>query len=443
MLWLQVQGKTESTDTTCNLVCDLIGGASFATDLIEENQKGVTFEAVAQVYTASTWLMGKAKDAGHYTAVKPGGSASASSGKEAAASTSSPSALAPHVRAQDLDGRDWGDKCADKKGVRAKLDTVQPLTRLWSAARMTRYCSELVLNHERLETTCRNLKSTGKHPGVTPGAANDTEHPDYGLDKFCTLQSMAVMQSGFGQGSRFQNAIYLKYSATDHTRISIADFGSPKEATTTTFEAGRSTPEARSQLCRWLGGFQLFYRAFSGPAFQSPLDSLDQFDDIFLLFRVSLLLSNFSTDINTQERSDLLPDLVLSSSEANGHLLETYGKMFIPDASTLSNGWTNNGHSLYYSRDVGQHADVVHRVLGAPAPAADAAGGKKRDASEASLIADPNTEAAKKVQRQGRLHCSFHLAGKLGVKDSNGAQMSCSAGEGCPYQHTTQLTALT
>ncbi|KAJ1391084.1 hypothetical protein B484DRAFT_408839, partial [Ochromonadaceae sp. CCMP2298] len=68
MLWLQVQGKTESTDTTCNLVCDLIGGASFATDLIEENQKGVTFEAVAQVYTASTWLMGKAKDAGHYTA---------------------------------------------------------------------------------------------------------------------------------------------------------------------------------------------------------------------------------------------------------------------------------------------------------------------------------------------------------------------------------------
>jgi hypothetical protein len=168
-----------------------------------------------------------------------------------------------------------------------------------------------------------------------------------------------------------------------------------------------------------------------------------QFHDIFLLFRVSLLLSNFSTDINTQERSDLLPDLVLSSSEANGHLLETYGKMFIPDASTLSNGWTNNGHSLYYSRDVGQHADVVHRVLGAPAPAADAAGGKKRDASEASLIADPNTEAAKKVQRQGRLHCSFHLAGKLGVKDSNNAQMSCSAGEGCPYQHTTQLTALT
>jgi hypothetical protein len=288
MLWLQLQGKTENADTSCTLVCDIIGGASFVEDKLEEGQTGVTLEGVRQVYTASTWLMGKAREAKHFTVIKPGASASATSGKDAVSSVS-PATLVPSVRAQDLDGRDWSDKCADKKGVRAKLDAVQALTRLWSAARMTRYCSELVLNHERLETTCRNLKSTGKHPGVIQGAADDTDHPDYGLVKFCILQSMAVMQSGFGQGSRFQNAIYLKYSATDHTRISIADFGSPKEATTITFEVGRSTPKARSQLCRWLGGFQLFYRAFSGPAFQSPLDSLDQVPDerLFPLVPVS------------------------------------------------------------------------------------------------------------------------------------------------------------
>ncbi|KAJ1386640.1 hypothetical protein B484DRAFT_410144, partial [Ochromonadaceae sp. CCMP2298] len=368
MLWLQVQGKTESTDTTCSLVCDIIGGAKFASDKLEEGQTGVTLEDVVEVYTASTWLMGKAKDAKHFTVIKPGASASATSGKDAV-SIVSPAALVPSVRAQDLDGRDWSDKCADRKGVRAKLDVAQCLTRLWSAARMNRYCSEIVLNPERLETTCRNLKSTGKHPGVTDGAEDDEEHADYGLDKFAILQSMAVMQSGFGPGSRFQNALFLRFSATNHSKISIVDFGSPKEATTTTFEVGRSTPEARSQICRWLGNFQLFYGAFSDPAFLSPLDSLiksltndyylwSQFQDFFLLFRVSLLLSNFSTDINTQEKSDMLPNLELSTSKATAHLLLTYAKMFVSDACTLSNGWSKDGHNLYYSVDVGQHPDL-------------------------------------------------------------------------------------
>ncbi|KAJ1418629.1 hypothetical protein B484DRAFT_400415 [Ochromonadaceae sp. CCMP2298] len=249
---LQLQGKTVNTDTSCTLVCDIIGGASFAEDKLAKDLTSVTLEVVAQVYTASTWLLGKARDARHFTALKPGASASATSGKEAAAAAAasvSPATLGPHVRAQDLDSRDWGDKCADKKGVRVKLDILQSLTRIWSTARMIRYCSELVLNQERLETTCRNLKSTGKHPGITTDAADDTEHPDYGLDKFCILQSMAVI---------------------------------------------------------W-----------------ADLDRVHA--------------SKFSTDINTQEKNDLLPDLVLSSSEAIGHLLETYGTMFISDASTLSN----------------------------------------------------------------------------------------------------------
>ncbi|KAJ1384813.1 hypothetical protein B484DRAFT_410689, partial [Ochromonadaceae sp. CCMP2298] len=405
MLWLQLQGMTEGTNATCTLVCDIIGGAKFAEGKLAKDQSGVTFEGVAQVYTASAWLMGKAREAKHFTVIKPGASASATSGKDAVSSVS-PATLVQHVRAQDLDGRDWGDKCADKKGVRAKLDIVQPLTRLFSPARMYRYCSELVFNHERLETTCRNLKSTGKHPGVSVGSEDDGEHPDFGLDKFAILQSMAVMQGGFGPGSRFQNALFLRFSATDHSKISIADFGSPKEATTTTFEVGRSTPEARSQLGRWLGNLQLFYGAFSGPAFLSPLDPLiksltndfylwSQFQDFFLLFRVSLLLSNFSTDINTQERSELLPDLELSTSEANGKLLLTYGKMFVSDASTLSNGWSKDGHSLYYSVDVGQHPDLVHRQLGTPSPAIDAAGaaataGQKRDALVAEITIDPS-----------------------------------------------------
>jgi hypothetical protein len=219
MLWLQVQGKTESTDTTCTLVCDLIDGASF-----------VTFEAVAQVYTASKWLIGKAKEAGQFTAVKPGGSASASSGKEAAAKTSSPSALVPHVRAQDLDGRDWGDKCSDKKGLRTKLDAVQTLTRLFGPGRMNRYCSELVFNPERLKTTCRNLKSTGKHPGVTPGAADDEEHADYGLDKFAIVQHMAVMQKGFegGQGRASRTPSSSSYPLPTTARSRSQTSGAPR-----------------------------------------------------------------------------------------------------------------------------------------------------------------------------------------------------------------------
>ncbi|KAJ1380022.1 hypothetical protein B484DRAFT_34761 [Ochromonadaceae sp. CCMP2298] len=143
-----------------------------------------------------------------------------------------------------------------------------------SENRMKRYVSELVFNHERLQTTCHNLKATGKHPGVSPGHADDNEHADVGLDRFCILLSMAVMQGGFGAASRFQSALFLRFSATDHSKISLADFGDPKTATTTTFEAGRTTQHARGVLCGWLGNVQLFLGAFSGPAFLTSLDSL-------------------------------------------------------------------------------------------------------------------------------------------------------------------------
>ncbi|KAJ1429659.1 hypothetical protein B484DRAFT_479390 [Ochromonadaceae sp. CCMP2298] len=301
---------------------------------------------------------------------------------------------------------------------------------------MNRYCSELVLNHERLATTCYNLKATGKHPGVSPGYADNPEHPDFGVDRFCILQSIAVIQGGFGAGSRFQSALFLRFSATDNSKITLADFGDPKTATTTIFEAGRTTQHERGVLCGWLGNFQLFLGAFSGPAFLTSLDSLIKsltndfalwfhFHNLYLLVQLSLMLLNFGSDINTQEKSDLLPDLVLSTSESNALLLETYGKLFVSDACTLNNGWTKNGHFNNYSLDVGQHHDIVHRQLGAPAPAlahapaSAAVTGLKRDLSETGLPADRSKDAAKRAKSQARLACAHHVAGKIGVKDSS------------------------
>ncbi|KAJ1382110.1 hypothetical protein B484DRAFT_440792, partial [Ochromonadaceae sp. CCMP2298] len=79
MLWLQLQGKTESANATCTLVCDIIGGTKFAESKLVDGQTGVTFEGVRQVYTTSAWLVGKAKDAKHFAVIKPGKSASATS----------------------------------------------------------------------------------------------------------------------------------------------------------------------------------------------------------------------------------------------------------------------------------------------------------------------------------------------------------------------------
>jgi hypothetical protein len=69
--------------------------------------------------------------------------------------------------------------------------------------------------------------------------------------------------------------------------------------------------------------------------------------------------------------------------------------------------------------------------------------GQKRDASEAELLADRGKEAEKRANAQAKLACAYHVAGKLGVKESSGKQVCCTAGEGCTYRHTEQLSALT
>ncbi|KAJ1423111.1 hypothetical protein B484DRAFT_398784 [Ochromonadaceae sp. CCMP2298] len=414
---LMLQGKKKIGPNSFNLVCDIIGGASYAESMLVEGQVGLTLEAVASVLIPADWLMEKAKTAHLFSIPKPGGSAADTSG------TSDPVDSPAVVRLKDLDGRLWW--CMDKKSVRSRLGQVQPLTRLFSLARMNYYVPELVFNSERLEKTCITLKSTTKSP--------PDDHRDAGLHRFVTLQSLAVMKGGFGVPLRFQQAIHLRFSLHDHSKISIVDFADPKIATTTTFHRDRTTPLAREQLRGMMDNFQ--------PLIDSLKDDYHlwaQFHDPYLLHRVSLMLSNFSEDINTQVTSELAPLLELPTPEAVAKLLTLYASQLVSDATTLSNGMTKNGHSDYYSLDVGQYHEMVHRPLDAPEPA----DGKKRNAKEAELVKDPNAEAVKKL-KQGRMHCSFNLAGLLHVKDSNGTAVGCTQGESCPFLHITQLSLIT
>ncbi|KAJ1392304.1 hypothetical protein B484DRAFT_473262, partial [Ochromonadaceae sp. CCMP2298] len=332
LLWLMLQGKKKIGANSFNLVCDIIGGASYAGPMLVEGQIGLTLEAVASVFIPADWLMEKAKAARLYSIPKPGGSAADTSG------TSDPVDSPAIVRLKDLDGCLWW--CMDKNSVRSRLDQVQPLTRLFSLARMNHYVPELVFNCERLEKTCITLKSTTKSP--------PDDHRDAGLHRFVTLQSLAVMKGGFGVASRFQQALHLRFSLHDHSKISIVDVADPKIATTTTFLRDRSTPLAREQLRGMLDNFQVFFYAFSGSkaflhALQPLIDSLKddyhlwaQFHDPFLLHRVSLMLTNFGEDINTQVKSELAPLLELPTPEAVAQLLTLYGKQLVSDATTLS-----------------------------------------------------------------------------------------------------------
>jgi hypothetical protein len=152
-----------------NLACEVIGGSKDAGELLAEGQTGVVFAGLTNVFVPQDWLMEIAKRDGMFAIPKAGAKTAEPSceDKAASASTSSPASC------KDLDGRTH--ECRDKKSIQARLDRVQPLTRLFSADRMLYYVSGLALNYERFAKTCTSLKARGK--------SQPDEHRDAGMHR--------------------------------------------------------------------------------------------------------------------------------------------------------------------------------------------------------------------------------------------------------------------
>jgi hypothetical protein len=169
LLWLMVKGKT-SAGNAHNLVCEVVGGAKDAGELLAEGQTGVVIAGLTNVFVPHGWLIEIAKIKGMFTIPKPGASAAEPSGEDKAASVVSPSSPAS---CKDLDGRTH--ECRDKKNIQARLDKVQVMSRLFSADRMLHYVAELLFNHERFAKTCNSLKARGK--------TQPDEHRDAGMHR--------------------------------------------------------------------------------------------------------------------------------------------------------------------------------------------------------------------------------------------------------------------
>jgi hypothetical protein len=230
VLWLMVKGKTMAGNAH-NLVCQVLGGAKDAGELLAEGQTGVVLEAIRHVFMPQPWLMETAKTTGMFTIPKAGASAAEPSGEDKAASVTTTSTTC----CKDLDGRTH--ECRDKKSFQARIDRVQTLTRLFSADRMLYYVGELVFDYKRFAKTCTSLKARGKTP---PDA-----HRDAGMHRYVQLHSLSVMQTGWDEDSRFQHGLNLDFSSMSHKLFSICDFLDPKDASTKAFERDRTTPVMR------------------------------------------------------------------------------------------------------------------------------------------------------------------------------------------------------
>ncbi|KAJ1428990.1 hypothetical protein B484DRAFT_396604 [Ochromonadaceae sp. CCMP2298] len=256
LLWLMVKGKTRAGNAH-NLVCEVVGGAEHAGELIAEGQTGVVFAAIENVFVPQGWLMEIAKRDGMFTIPKAGAKTAEPSGEVKAASISASSPAS----CKDLDGRTH--ECRDKKSIQARLDRVQPLTRLFSADRMLYYVSELAFNYERFAKTCTSLKARGK--------TQPAEHRDAGMHRYVQLQSLSVQQTGWDEASRFQHGLNLEFSSMDHRHISICDFLDPKDASTKAFERDRTTPVMRERLRLACDNLQVFLATYSHKDFLKSL----------------------------------------------------------------------------------------------------------------------------------------------------------------------------
>ncbi|KAJ1389971.1 hypothetical protein B484DRAFT_473732, partial [Ochromonadaceae sp. CCMP2298] len=107
------------------------------------------------------------------------------------------------------------------------------------------------------------------------GDKHPAEHPDAGLHLYSALRPLTVMKTGFGEESKFQAALTLRFDSLDHSKISVMDFQEPdKGEPATLFERDRYSTATRCKLRNALEFVETFFQAFSHPDFGGTLQPL-------------------------------------------------------------------------------------------------------------------------------------------------------------------------
>ncbi|KAJ1391081.1 hypothetical protein B484DRAFT_408842, partial [Ochromonadaceae sp. CCMP2298] len=352
-LWLRLQGKTEITVTTFDLVCDIVGGGKLAGDRLAAGQMGVTLKGIAKVLVPRPWVLAQAKAAKLFKLVPALG---ATAGK---GTVSDNPAMA---RGWDLDGNPWG--CLDKRGAQVRLNPLMALTRLFSAAKMEKFCDDILFDHEKLRGACMTLRSTG-------GKFADESHPDAGLHLYAALHRLAVMKDGFGPGSKMQHALLLHFSSLDHTKVSLVDFLEVDAANEAIFDRDRCTPTSRGLIRGALEYVETFFEAFSGPGFKHAFLPLTEslktdsglwngYDDQYVLFRISNMLQTFSENVRTHKLCTLDAKRSLATSADCGAYLNALAIKTLTDAEACTGGWTKDSKT-FYALDYGVYHEIKQR----------------------------------------------------------------------------------
>jgi hypothetical protein len=151
---------------------------------------------------------------------------------------------------------------------------ITALSRMWTRDKMLFYALNILLDYTRLYDTCMRLR--------TSELSHADTHMDAWLHMFSALHGLAVIKAApskdpascFAAGTKFQEALLLRFNALDHTHISLLDFLEPAQANAALFERGRFTAAARGDIRSSMEAFETFFEAVSHPSFNGALEVL-------------------------------------------------------------------------------------------------------------------------------------------------------------------------
>ncbi|KAJ1400783.1 hypothetical protein B484DRAFT_405926 [Ochromonadaceae sp. CCMP2298] len=304
------------------------------------------------------------------------------------------------------------------------------MTRQLSPEKMETYVHELQFDHERLRQTCLTIKAKGDE--------FDQPHKDAGLHLYSALHLLAVI--------------------LDHSKFSLLDFQGRKAANDSHFARDRHDPDETARLRCCFEYLETFLACYSHKDFQGALQPLissfkmdnnlwNRFQDTYLLYHKSLMLQTYGEDVRTQKRSAVDETICLVDGKSCAKLMHSTVVKTLADARRLRNGWTDNGHNLFFATDVGLWGEIQSRVavpVAGPASAAHKRSGDgniKPDPS-ADPAANPRTQKELQAAARDKMYFAYNIMHQLKVVDSAGKVAVCTAGAGCPYKHAHDLGAL-
>jgi hypothetical protein len=327
--------------------------------------------------------------------------------------------------------------CSSKKDIHSRMAGAMALTRLLPKARFAKFLPNILLDHELLKSTCNVYNNIR---GVRP--VGDLYH---GFSEFHQVKELPVMSDGFGEDSRFQSALHIRYDAVDFSKLSLLDFYSTQVGPGA-FKKGDQSPDGRSIIRTSLINKQKFMAIFFDPVFNDVFklitDALENeiyiwqdFDNVYLLHRLSMLMQQWSITITTEGGEDNEP-APWANPRGCQTLLRDRCIVFMNSLRNKTDGVTESPHKKYYGVTK-VYASMKWRSVKRQAPEKPEAQEKMGDLDETGEL-QPELKKVKKPPsppaKKDTLLCYLSLTEAMGVKNEKGEVPKC-AKKDCKFVH--------